>query len=79
MKPGNSFVITDDSDADSTNAIRHPGDGDEEGGFRSPDARIDGAIDDEVEGNVVTEADEEHGGAEEEEDRVGEKTQVHNP
>ena len=70
-------MIADDSDGDPTNAVGHPGDGDEEGGVFSPDARIDGAIDDEVEGNIVAEADEKHGGGEDDEDRVGETTQVH--
>ena len=79
VKPGHSLVIADDSDGDSTDAVGHSGDGDEEGGFRSPDAQSDGAIDDKVEGNVVAETDEEHGRAEEDEDGVGEKTQVHDP
>ena len=71
-------MIAEDSDADPTHAVRHPGDGDEEGGFFPPVARINGAIDDEMEGNVVAEANEEKGGAEEDEDRIGEEAQVHN-
>ena len=79
VKPGHSLVIADDSDGDSTDAVGHSGDGDEEGGCRTPDARFHGPIDDKVEGNVIAETDEEHGRAEEDEDGVGEKTQVHDP
>ena len=63
-------MIGEDSDGDSTDGVGHPGDGDEESGFRPPDARFHRPVDDKVEGNVVAEADEEYGATVENEDRV---------
>ena len=59
-----------------TDGIGDAGDGYEKSCIFLPDSQIDGAIHDENERNVVTQADEQHRETEQHEHRVGEQTNV---